>query len=405
MLRKIDGKAVPVSMTTGVTGMDRSNVTSMNGMGLTSYPAPLAPDGQTVLEKDFDLLSGEYPSGVTDIMLIVDNRNRIDASILAGLGFTTTGDEDKMLTSIKFTDIIGTEIKIVSNDNYYIKSGLGNFIPSNDYETMYNSDDCITLKITGIVRQKSNVVISMLGDGIVYSDKLTELVIKNASGSEIVKAQKEADYNVMTMEPFEEGAKDNILSYLGGSSAPYMISVYPTDFDSKEKVITYIDEYNKGKSEDDIIVYTDLAKSISDLSSGIMDGITIVLIAFASISLVVSLIMICIITYTSVLERTREIGILKALGARKKDIARVFDAETCILGFFSGTMGVVIAWLLTFPANIIIYNMTDLAGVAKLQLLHAVLLVTLNTLLTMLGGHIPAKIASRKDAVEALRSE
>lgn len=405
MLRKIDGKTVPVSVSAGVTGMDRSNITSMNGMGLTSYPTPLAKDGQTVLEKDFDLLSGEYATDVTDIMLVVDNRNRIDASILAGLGFTTKGDGDKMLSGIKFTDIIGTEIKIVSNDNYYKKSDFGNFVPSTDYETMYNSSGCITLKITGIVRQKSDVVISMLGDGIVYSDKLTELVINNASGSEIVKAQKEADYNVMTMEPLKDGIKDSIISYLGGSSTPYMISVYPTDFDSKEKVISYIDEYNKSKSDDDIIVYTDLAKSISDLSSGIMDGITIVLIAFASISLVVSLIMICIITYTSVLERTREIGILKALGARKKDIARVFDAETCILGVFSGTMGVVIAWLLTFPANIIIYNMTDLAGVAKLQLLHAVLLVTLNTVLTMLGGHIPAKIASKKDAVEALRSE
>ncbi len=127
-----------------------------------------------------------------------------------------------------------------------------------------------------------------------------------------------------------------------------------------------------------------------------------VLIAFAGISLVVSLIMICIITYTSVLERTKEIGVLRALGARKKDITRVFDAETCILGVFSGTLGVLIAWLGTFPINSIIENMTD---VATLQIGHAVLLVAISTILTMLGGHIPAKMASRKDAVVALRSE
>lgn len=137
-----------------------------------------------------------------------------------------------------------------------------------------------------------------------------------------------------------------------------------------------------------------------------MDGITRVLIAFAAISLVVSLIMISIITYTSVLERTKEIGILRALGARKKDITRVFDAETCILGvIISGILGIAIAYLLTFPINAVIYRLTDLDGVANLQIPHAVMLVVLSTVLTILGGHIPAIIASKKDPVDALRSE
>ncbi|MHB1151448.1 MAG: ABC transporter ATP-binding protein/permease [Eubacteriales bacterium] len=406
MVREVDGKAVPVSISAGVTGMGRSNIGSMNGMGLTSYPTPLAENGLTVLEKDFDLLEGAYPSAITDVMLIVDNRNRIDAKVLANLGFTTKDEGDKLLESIQFADIIGTEIKIISNNDFYKKSDFGNYIPSTDYETMFDSEEGIVIRISGIARQKSGVVVSMLGNGIVYSDELTETVIKQALESDIVKAQREADYNVMTMEPIEKQEdKDSIIAYFGGNPVPFMVSVYPTSFENKEKVIAYIDEYNLNKPDEDIIIYTDLAESISNLSSGIMDGITIVLIAFASISLVVSLIMISIITYTSVLERTREIGILKALGARKKDIARVFDAETCILGVFSGTMGAVIAWILTFPANAIIYNMTDLKGVAQLQLLHAVLLIALNTVLTILGGHIPAKIASRKDAVEALRSE
>lgn len=160
-----------------------------------------------------------------------------------------------------------------------------------------------------------------------------------------------------------------------------------------------------GKGINDQIVYTDLAGTMSEMTGGIMDGITIVLIAFAAISLVVSLIMICIITYTSVLERTKEIGILRALGARKKDITRVFDAETCILGVFSGVLGIAIAWLLTIPINAIIYNMAELSGVAHLQVPHAVILVAISTVLAILGGHIPAKMASKKDAVEALRSE
>ena len=184
-----------------------------------------------------------------------------------------------------------------------------------------------------------------------------------------------------------------------------MVFMYPVNFDSKDRLTEYLDAYNEGRPEEEQIIYTDLAESISDMTGSIIDGITFVLIAFAAVSLFVSLIMICIITYTSVLERTREIGILKSLGARKKDIARVFDAETCILGVFSGVLGVVIAWALTFPVNALIYNVSELENVAQLKLSHAVLLVVVSTALTMLGGHIPAKMASRKNAVDALRSE
>ena len=140
------------------------------------------------------------------------------------------------------------------------------------------------------------------------------------------------------------------------------------------------------------------------MSGGIMDAITIVLVAFASISLVVSLIMVGIITYISVLERTKEIGILRALGARKKDITRVFNAETFIIGTCSGLLGIIIAWGLTFPMNDILYNMTELENIAYLNPLHAIMLLTISVVLTMIGGWIPSKFASKKDPVESLRS-
>ena len=270
---------------------------------------------------------------------------------------------------------------------------------------MYDSKDSITITITGVVRAKEGVSMALLGTGIAYSDQLSTRIIDSAVDSDIVKAQQQSDTNVITTEALDASSKKSFLEYLGGDATPYMIMVYPENFEDKDAVTAYLDAYNAGREEDDQVVYTDLAGTMSELTGGIMDGITTVLIAFAAISLVVSLIMISIITYTSVLERTKEIGILRALGARKKDITRVFDAETTILGVFSGVLGIVIAEILTIPINAVLFKLTELSDVARLQPWHAVILVVISTVLTVLGGHIPAKMASKKDAVEALRSE
>jgi putative ABC transport system permease protein len=331
---------------------------------------------------------------------VIDTKNRIDLNTLAALGFDVEGVE-----SLKFTDIVGTEFKLISNDDYYVRTEFGTYLPGTDYAAMYASANSTTLKIVGVVRQKQDVTVALLGSGIAYSDGLSQLVIDDAITSDIVKAQELSDKNIMTMADLDAESKTTFLAYLGGSATPYAVMVYPDNFEDKEAITAYLDAYNEGRDVSDQVIYTDLAATISSLTGGIMDGITIVLIAFASISLVVSLIMISIITYTSVLERTKEIGILRALGARKKDITRVFDAETCILGVFSGVLGITIAYLLTFPINVLLYNLTDLSGVANLQVLHAVILVAVSTLLTILGGHIPAIMASKKPAVEALRSE
>ena len=237
-------------------------------------------------------------------------------------------------------------------------------------------------------------------------------VIEKNNESAIVKAQENKDYNILTGEKFEEDSsnqgastKDTTLAYLGADTVPVMIQIYPKNFETKKEVLAYLDKYNEGKSDDDKIIYTDYAETITTLSGGIMDAITIVLIAFSTISLIVSTIMIAIITYISVLERTKEIGILRAIGARKKDVTRVFNAETFIIGLCSGILGITIANLLTIPINKVILNLTQLENVAKLNPMHAITLIIISIVLTLIGGWIPAKMASKKDPVNALRVE
>ena len=387
----------------------RQTSSMSSDMGISSYPSRLNEQDTPYLEENYDILAGSYPNNETDIVLVVDSKNRVDYTVLENLGFDTGFDsEEENKEAIKFTDLVGTTFKLIVNNDYYSKNELNNlYIPNTDYDVMYNSPNSITITISGIVRQKQDVDYAILKTGMAYSDDLVQRIIDINENSQIVLDQKNLGENVLAFNPFGENFdKEQMIAWLGGDSIPYSIFLYPTNFENKEIMLDYLDKYNiRFDNEDDEIYYTDLAATIADMTGGIIDGIAIVLIAFAAISLFVSLIMISIITYTSVLERTKEIGILKALGARKKDITRVFDAETFIIGIFSGILGVVIAWLLTFPINIILENLTGLVGVSALKFMHVFVLVALSTLLTVLGGHIPARIASKKEAVEALRSE
>ena len=190
---------------------------------------------------------------------------------------------------------------------------------------------------------------------------------------------------------------------------PTTISIYPKDFDSKDKITDEIEKYNQKQKdegkEENVITYTDLVGVMMKSVSQIINTISYVLIAFVAISLIVSSIMIGIITYISVLERTKEIGILRAIGASKKDISRVFNAETFIIGLISGMIGVGITLLLTLPINSIIYALSGVAVHATVSVTQATVLVLISLGLTILAGLIPAKMASKKDPVEALRSE
>ena len=396
-------------------GEDVKSVSS-NELNMGVIPKEL--DKEDFMMEAFDLLDGEYPKDITDIVLVVDSKNRVDTKILNALGLR---DKDK----IDFKEVLGKEIKLVFNNQYYTKY-MNMFIPNTNLDDVYYNKENLTLKIVGIVRNKEDnylgqIATSMnsLGNitdtssmmssnnigSILYKNDLVEKVISVNSNSDIVLSQSKSDNSVFTGEKLDSDSKENMLLYLGCKDEPFMINIYPKDFESKDKIIEYLDKYNIDKNDENKIVYNDLASTFISFGSKIMDAITVVLIAFSAVSLVVSSIMIGIITYISVLERTKEIGVLRSLGARKKDVSRVFNAETFIVGVLSGLIGVLIARLLIIPVNIILKDLTGLNNVAILDPLHALLLIVISTTLTLIGGAIPANMASKKDPVIALRTE
>ena len=349
-----------------------------------------------VLDAYYDVLKGRMPQSRDELVLIVNAYNEVDENVLKALGLF--GKE-----KISFDEILNSTLKIVPNDSLY-KEYNGLFIKNNNMNELY--ENSINLRVVGIIRAGEQFPAFVQNSSLCYTSEFNYDYINLNENSKIVKEQRKRNYNILTGMPFDESmTKETFLSYLGADELPMMIYLYPKDFESKDDLLKYLDDYNTNLKEEDKIVYIDQAEMISNMSGSIMSAITIVLVAFSSISLVVSSIMIGIITYISVLERTKEIGVLRSLGARKKDITRVFNAETFIIGITSGLIGVAIALLLTIPANIIIYNLTDLKGVASLNPLHAVILIIISMTLTLIGGYIPARIASKKDPVKALRTE
>ena len=406
-IKKIDSKLIGGIQYTKVTNMNiltkiNDKVKPINFSSISSsIPATMDDKVSSIMTDNFEMIEGEFTNNKENLYLLVDSKNRISEDILKALGY----EDDK----ISFKDIVGKEFKIVENNDYYEKVG-NRFTINTDYNALYDNSNNLTVKIAGIMRGKKDSDFAKLsGNGVIYNSTLVNYVIEKNKDSEIVKEQRDKNYNVLTYESFDDSETENIkaktLAYFGADEVPAAIQIYPKDFDSKEKILKYLDKYNKGKNEDKKVIYIDQAELITSLSGNIMDAITIVLIAFSSIALIVSSIMVGIITYTSVLERTKEIGILRALGARKKDITRVFNAETLIIGFASGLLGIIIARLLIFPINIIIEKLSDLPNVAKLNPVHALILVIISISLTLIGGAIPARIASKKDPVIALRTE
>lgn len=377
----------------------RAQAMSSMGIGSSVFPTTLNKNKGSFLKQNYQILSGTWPTKATDLILVTDNKNTVNLNFLKNLGFDVFENDQ-----IKFNKLVGKTFKVVANNDYYQELPNGMFIPKKVTSSMYNNAKT-KLILVGVIRPKNEDSMALLSTGIAYSDKLSQEVIKDNKNSDVVKAQKKTNRSVLTNQKLNANEKKMTMQTLGGSSIPTGIMIYPNNFDDKDKVLDYLDKWNKGKKKADKIVYTDMSNAVTTMTGGLLNGITTILVAFAAISLITSMIMIGILTYTSVLERTKEIGVLKALGARKKDITRVFDAETFILGVFSGVLGIFIAYLLTFPINTVIYNITDLANVAQLDPKAAIILIIVSTVLTLLGGHIPARMAAKKDAAIALRSE
>ncbi|HHU28846.1 TPA: ATP-binding cassette domain-containing protein [bacterium] len=368
------------------------------------------PDNYDFINSQYDKIGGSFPQEINEIALVVDKYNQITDVTLFSLGLYKIGDE---IESLDFNEIIGKEYKLILNDDLYKEDESGlKFNKEVVNEELYNGGT--TLKITGILRVKKDINFGALTSTVVYTKGLTEHVLENSLSSNIVKWQLDhPTINVFSGEPFQEKPEKSIeaqyqeiIKDLGGRTTPVNISIYPKDFASKELIKEHLDKYNESITNDeDKIFYTDMMETILNTINTIIDVISYILIAFTAVSLVVSSIMIGIITYISVLERTKEIGILRSIGARKKDISRVFNAETIIIGFISGLIGVIFTIIVSFPINIILGKLVEIEGLASLNLIHGIILIVISMTLTLISGLIPSSIAAKKDPVEALRTE
>jgi len=366
------------------------------------------PDDQNFILSMYDLIGegSRYPTEANEVAIVVNDSNGISNDFFDKLGMFETSSEYKL------SNFIGkTILKYIPNDIYYKQNENGYFTQATPelFDELYNNNDGLALTVTAVLRPKeeSTSNASYLPEGLVYTTALMNLIIKDASSSVIAIAQQSSERDVILNTPFiNDEVKAKRLRDLGVDTTPVSINIYAKDFSSKDKIKKYLDTYyNQKNTKEKQIQFTDRSEMIGSTIQSAVDIFSSVLIGFASISLVVSTIMIGIITYVSVLERTKEIGILRSLGARKKDVSRVFNAETLIVGFVSGALGIGVSYMFVIIINAIIENFLEIQGIAVLTLDHSVILVVGSMLLTLLAGFIPARIATKKDPVLALRTE
>lgn len=420
-------------------------------------------DNDELNKQMYQIVDGRMPKAYNEVVLLVDENNRISDYVLYALGLKDQNELKDMFEAVRngeevtyveseyeYDDIIGLKYKLLLNTDYYEKVNNNWVDKSEDKKYLKEKlESAEEITIVGIIKPNENATVTTnsLG-GILYTDELEKYVIEKVNNSKIVMEQKSnPNKNILTGLKFgteEFNAKnlskeqqmylqtlsaeelaEVIAKYKEHSSLTYEmvltklgvvdlekpsgVYIYAKDFESKDLIKEMISDYNEeqknNNKEENVINYNDLVGILMSSVTGIVDIISYVLISFVSISLVVSSIMIGIITYISVLERTKEIGILRAIGASKKDVSRVFNAETLIVGLVAGVMGILITILLNIPINIIISNLAGVNDITKLPLKGAIMLIIISVVLTMIAGLIPSRIASKKDPVESLRSE
>ena len=420
------------------------------------------PESKKLRDDEYQLVEGKWPTNYNEVVLEVDENNEITDYALYSLGLLDqdelvknyqkilNGETDKIsktnLKSYSVDDILNLKFRLVLNSDLYQKV---NGLWINQSENGSYMQDVVSkspeIKVVGIIKPSESTVSQPTMGGVYYTKAMEEYVTSKTENSQIVKEQKSnPNINIFTQAEFASGQKmsmsnltneqmmqlssmsqeelmnymntyneninatyDSNLTKLGvvDYSNPTKISLYASSFDGKEKLSDLITSYNKKQTKSNVITYNDFIGTMLSSVTSVVNIISYVLIAFVSVSLIVSSIMIGIITYISVLERTKEIGILRSIGASKKDITRVFNAETFIIGLISGVLGILITLVLNVPISVVVKNMTGVSHIAKLPVNGAVFLIFIDLVLTILAGLIPSKIASKKDPVEALRSE
>ena len=421
-------------------------------------------DNPDLLASQYDVLAGRMPEKMDEMVIILNSRNELSDYTLYTLGLKDQSElrdavvrlmqgESIESTEMEFTydELMNLSFRMLLPTDRYVKSGTFWKDCGNALEYMKDVlANAMEIKIVGILRPAQGAVATSMGGGVGYRRELTDYLLKQIANSEIVKEQtSNPDIDVFTGQPFSSVAID-AMSLLDNMDVPefltlmeekgiipagmipdaykplltkdlltqfvqkgtmmisgnsYVIYIYPKNFEAKQKIQELIDEYNQNAEPGEEITYTDYVGLLMSSVVTITDIISYVLIAFVSISLVVSSIMIGIITYISVLERTKEIGILRAIGASRRDVSRVFNAETLIVGFAAGVIGILVTLLLTVIANLILGNLTGIPDIASLPPLAGLILVAISMFLTLIAGLIPSGIAARKDPVVALRTE
>lgn len=348
------------------------------------------------IKKNYTLLAGSYPKNKNELMLVADQKNRIDKNILDALKFN--GD-------VNVSDIFKKNMKLIFNDDFYIKKDNVYFINKN-YESVYKNKNNIALKIVGIIRLTKDEEESYKNDlaneksSLAYLSNLADDVIDKNINSDIISDINKNDNIMVEGINMAEGV---LKKKLGGDKTPDLIYIYPKDYTSKNLIINYINKYNKNKKESKKVTYINYSKETIDASKQMINTISVVLILFSSISLICSSIMIGIITYISVNNRAREIGILRSVGASKKEVAMIFLSEVLITGASSGVIGIFISNILLFLGNIILRNLDIINQKITLNAQNSVSLILINVVLIMLGSAIPSFSASKKNPSLALK--
>ena len=417
------------------------------------------------VKSQYDIVAGTFPQNENEAVLVVGQNNQVTDLTLAQLGLLSEdrfmdlfnlGDEDAEVEVdedadlLDISDILGKEYKLFYNDAVYTRnedwtqmSYFGGQYPftyqgqmTDDSAFHAEGDDGINIKITCILRLNEDYSYGCLSPGLNITEKTVQAYIRGNLNSAIVNWMKSDEaklsyggtdiylmpvatenmtgnytlYEIMGRSVYVAQTPDDAIKTLGGSDSVSRIAIYANDFDNKELVLNYLDQWNTDHDYSDEarsmqITYTDTVGMLMSIMQTMIDIITYVLVAFTAISLIVSSVMIGIITYVSVVERVKEIGVLRSLGARKQDIRNLFNAETFIIGLAAGLIGIAISYVLCIVISLVLESLTGIGGIASLPALTAFIMVCVSVVLTLISGLIPAQSAAKKDPVIALRSE